>query len=406
MDNTAEHNSLAALAKNVGCNSVPQSWQASWAESLCTYAEGDFSFLEAEYFADINKKWLHLEEDALSAIIASGKKIAEQDDLRLLARHCKNLLFCTKEPPADCEHWPLPESAMGKLAPLFYAVVLLSEVPSLALKHGKNGIPAQVTTDTLKDIDIWLRDYKEKHGVWGLKQTPWLMNHFKENLYRVGRLQFQPYQFTGNVRVFKSLDSGELCVFSEADVEFRADGQVNGTNDIFDTECVWKPILEITEEAITGNPILPDGTIIRKPHRIYANRWIPALSKGDPILNVHIPADGRMAYDDCIESFNAAAKFFPKYLPHIPFKGFACNSWLLGPRLGRLLPDTSNIARFQHAFHLYPIQGSDRSTFERVFGTKPADLAQAPRDTLLRRVILDYVLSGNHLSSGAGFRLL
>jgi hypothetical protein len=315
------------------------------------------------------------------------------------------VLFGAEQYPLDTGSWPNP-AVMGDLSVLFYLVVIISEVPALALRHSSKGIPSQFTTAALKDIDIWIRDYKDKHSTWGWSQTPWMMNHFKEKLYRVGRLQFQPTTFIGDITVYRSLDSGALCVFSLPDIAFRADGEVDGTNDIFDTEGVWKSVLKITEDSITGNPILPDGTIIREPHKISADRWVPVLSKGDPIINIHIPADGKMSNDLCVESFNMAKDFFPGYLPHIPFKAFACCSWLLDPQLGRLLPATSNIAMFQREFYLYPIQGHDRGTFERVFGSKPADLTLAPRDTLLQRVILDHVLAGNHMSFGAGFRLL
>jgi hypothetical protein len=40
-----------------------------------------------------------------------------------------------------------------------------------------------------------------------------------------------------------------------------------------------------------------------------------------------------------------------------------------------------------------------------VFGKKPADLSTAPRDTQLQRVLIDYLLAGNHIHDGAGFIL-
>ncbi|HAH86256.1 MAG TPA: hypothetical protein DCL60_02680, partial [Armatimonadetes bacterium] len=70
--------------------------------------------------------------------------------------------------PEDFYSWPMPDAAMGELSPVFYAVALLPEVPKLAAKHGKRGIPAEVTVNTLKDIDLWLCNYKEKHGRKGL----------------------------------------------------------------------------------------------------------------------------------------------------------------------------------------------------------------------------------------------
>jgi hypothetical protein len=40
-----------------------------------------------------------------------------------------------------------------------------------------------------------------------------------------------------------------------------------------------------------------------------------------------------------------------------------------------------------------------------VFGNKPADLSQAPRDSSLRRAILDHLQAGNSMHKGMGFIL-
>jgi len=56
-------------------------------------------------------------------------------------------------------------------------------------------------------------------------------------------------------------------------------------------------------------------------------------------------------------------------------------------------------------FYCYPRLGDGNQTFERVFGGVPEDLTQAPRDTTLRRAILDHVLAGGHMRSGGAFVL-
>ena len=46
-----------------------------------------------------------------------------------------------------------------------------------------------------------------------------------------------------------------------------------------------------------------------------------------------------------------------------------------------------------------------RNTLVRVFGSVPDDLTAAPRDTTLRRAILDHLLAGGYLSAGRCFLL-
>src|SRR5262249_30698373 len=126
----------------------------------------------------------------------------------------------------------------------------------------------------------------------------------------------------------------------------------------------------------------------------------PALAPGDPVLHIHIPAGSPMDPAACGESFAAASTFFGRHFPERPFVAFTCSSWLLDPTLQALLPAASNIARFQREVYLLPGRAAGKSTLVRVFGDVPPDLTHAPRDTTLRRAILDHLLAGGHLSGG------
>jgi hypothetical protein len=59
----------------------------------------------------------------------------------------------------------------------------------------------------------------------------------------------------------------------------------------------------------------------------------------------------------------------------------------------------------QREVYLLPGNTSGASTLLRVFGAVPEDLTRAPRDTTLRRAILDHLEAGGHLSSGKCFLL-
>ena len=74
------------------------------------------------------------------------------------------------------------------------------------------------------------------------------------------------------------------------------------------------------------------------------------LKKGDPVIAVHIPADGPMCADACNASFALAKEFFARYFPEYHYKAFTCHSWLLDPELKNLLGEDSNIIQFQNRF--------------------------------------------------------
>jgi|LSQX01.3.fsa_nt_gb hypothetical protein len=71
---------------------------------------------------------------------------------------------------------------------LFY---FLSRCNYLEAKYEKFAIPYDILIDTLNDIVIWTENYFSETGRLGLRETNWLINHIKFNIFRLGRLQFQ-----------------------------------------------------------------------------------------------------------------------------------------------------------------------------------------------------------------------
>ncbi|MBE6958856.1 MAG: hypothetical protein E7447_06885 [Ruminococcaceae bacterium] len=83
------------------------------------------------------------------------------------------------------------------------------------------------------------------------------------------------------------------------------------------------------------------------------------IKKGDPVLEVHIPADGAMTREQCDASFAMAKEFFAKFYPEYDYRCFTCHSWLLDPQLKSLLDEDSNIIRFQDRFEIVANDPSD-----------------------------------------------
>src|SRR5262249_15556855 len=104
-------------------------------------------------------------------------------------------------------------------------------------------------------------------------------------------------------------------------------------------------------------------------------------------------------------SLEEASRFFAACLPAHQFVAFSCGSWLLDAQLDGLLPPSTNLVRFLRQLYLLPVAWDSRSTLKAIFGTVPPDLRQAPRDTSLRRAVLDHLLEGGQLRGGSGFLL-
>lgn len=124
------------------------------------------------------------------------------------------------------------------------------------------------------------------------------------------------------------------------------------------------------------------------------------LEKGAPVLEVHIPEGEPLAFDAVREAFEAAAVFFRETVPYA-YQGFHCESWLLAGGLRELLPETSNIIRFQSLFCIYDEKPS-RQAEERIFGKIEECIEDYPVQTKLQKNLRQYLLSGKSVGAGLG----
>ena len=74
---------------------------------------------------------------------------------------------------------------------LYPALLLLSATQSLAEAYRLRGIPRQVLVDTLSDIPLWMNNCETHFGYQGMLEFPWLSNHMRMRLFRLGRLEFE-----------------------------------------------------------------------------------------------------------------------------------------------------------------------------------------------------------------------
>ncbi len=375
---------------------------AEWDASQRTMPEGELVFLTPDAVAE-NCRLAGFEEEAIPYLQSVANRITSEKDLLRLAWHCHYLLCLSKSyPRGDTRSWPSLEDILGEYAGAFYLLIALSGMPRVRDFHQSRGISEQVALDTYSDTSLWARDYKERHGVWGINThiLPWLFNHISGELYRLVRLQFIQRPFRQKIRAFRNRVTREVRVLSDEGIRYRGDGQLDGTGGDYDKETGWTSRLLIDKDKVIGTPIHPTGIALDKEISLPLDMWELILAEGDKIIEIHIPAGSRMDFDACGDSFRQAADFFPRYFPDRPFKAFCCASWLLNTQFQDMLSPDSNIVRFQREFYLFPIFSGGRSGFERIFGRDYKNLSKAPRDTSLRRVVLDHLQAGGYLRGG------
>lgn len=127
---------------------------------------------------------------------------------------------------------------------------------------------------------------------------------------------------------------------------------------------------------------------------------IPGLSKGDDILEGHVPQGEPMDHDACWESYKRSFPFFEEHFGFYA-KAVHLSTWMLDPALIEILPPTSNIVKWANDATLFPdILPATIGRF--IFGDVNFDPKTAPRDTSLRRAILDHIEKGGKFVNRAG----
>jgi hypothetical protein len=375
---------------------------SEWDVSQKTMPDNGLPFLAHDAIAECSRL-AGLREEAIAYLQETASLIATDSDLTRLAWHCHYLLCHSRSyPRGDVRTWPSLEDVLGEQSGAFYLLIALSGVPQARAFHQSRGIPERVALDTYGDTSLWARQCKERHGVWGISTyiLPWLFNHLSGDLYRLMRLQFMQRPFRQKLQAFRNRATRRVVVLADEGVRYRSDGQLDGTGGVSDPENGWTSRLLWDDRRVTGTPIHPTGIALRDEASLPLDTYDCILGPGDYIIEIHIPGESPMDFDACGDSFRMAVDFFPRYFSDRPFKAFCCGSWLLNTQFQDMLPHDSNIVRFQKEFYLFPIFSGGRSGFERIFGGDFRDLSKAPRDTTLRRAVLDHLKAGGYLRGG------
>ncbi len=351
--------------------------------------------------------WAGLDKETTDEIIKFSQRILKNDEyLRIFEHTHQGLYFAENYSLKEDDEFVSIQAELQEDAGKYNLLLALSGIPGALEIHRQRNIPENISRDTLKDISVWTKFFRGKNIIGVAAETlNWCKGYLTGKLFRLGRLQFKYCQFY-DIYVFRNRTSGKTIALLQGNTVLNNKGLYDGTNGVFD-ENAWTSKLEINDRLANGFPIKPDGYASKKLISLSLDEWEKILIPGNPMLDIHIPADGSMSNEACTESIAQANHFFSKHFPELHFKGFVCRAWFLDPQLNNILPASSNIVKFQHSCYLFPTSGGETNTITRVFGGEYINTpnAELPRDTSLRRAIADFMKKGGRPGMGAGFFL-
>jgi hypothetical protein len=394
---------IEQLAGDLGLE-VHDFWKAHWDEYQawdgCEVCPGDIPPNAREVF--------DIPIEAMAALKPVCEAIRANPDLAEFARFWHYLLFHMdggRGLPEDA--LPAPK-VLGEQAPLFRIAVLVTGTDHVVERYRAMGVGDEIVLPSLAQCGDEMRDHYAAHGTYGMRYLGWMRNYFLAKMFRLGRLVFNPNSYNWGFRAYRNKSTGDLITLCDGVRKYRADGLCDGTNGIKDPNP-WSAELEIGPDFVRGHPVRPEARASKELITLQTSDWEQVLGPGDSMIEVHIPPNssgGRLSPEECAKSYRWALDFFAKHYPDQRFACLTCWSWLLDPALPMILPAESNIVKFMSPYHLLPVYGNENQCYDLAFGDEKIDIRTAPRDTFLRRAIVDYVLAGNRMRSTAGFMTL
>lgn len=367
-------------------------------------------FLNPEYVKQTCCE-LGMHDDMSGAVVRAAQMMAADKYVKRLAWHAYWLAFGADRSRGSFSRWPTfsgsSNERTGIPGNLFYVAVSLGAVNKVREAHARRGIPREVASSMLDRIVGIIDNYKKTHGEYGLAVASfnYFIIFFNGELFHLGRLQLHYNPFRGRIRVYRHMQNDTVIALSEPDVAYRADGEFYIESRGDSPDGMWTSIFHETEEIVQGHPVIPRGKCLPHTITLDKSRWECVLQPKDDILQIHIPGRSKLDFDECGTSLEEAHLFFTRYFPERSYKAFVISSWLMDDLLEHMLPPESNLLRFQKEMYRFPSTGTTESALRWIFGSVPKDLTKAPRDTTLRRKVIDHVLAGGNMVGGGSFIL-
>jgi len=209
--------------------------------------------------------------------------------------------------------------------------------------------------------------------------------------------------FTGTVTVFRN-KQGDIVDLAH-DLAVHREGMALGARYFEDEEGSWQADVVETDTHWEGYPFDETGRVKKELVRLDKLEWAPVLQKGDTVVQLHIPASGKLDMAAVEDSLQQMRDFLAAYYPDYEYKAFACASWLLNPVLADLIGKESNIVRFGRLFRPLTMKAHGNGVFYFIFKipNNNFDLPSLPESTRLEKALKDYYLSGHAVHETNGY---
>ncbi|MFA6104272.1 MAG: hypothetical protein WCV67_19195 [Victivallaceae bacterium] len=378
--------------------------EPNWDKSAASFPAAIPEFLTPAGYRR-NFEYTGLAASLLPVLDDISAKIVNNQELLHLAWHCYQSQYVYPNP--SFAKWPWFENILGENSTVFYLLILIAALPLTIKKYQAMGIPEEYAAAICSRARGYYDTYKAGYNRHGINpgQLYWARLYTDAVIFRVGRFEYWPRQLDGQYpfEAYKNDKTGKVLALRTGGLNYNHEGYCLGSGED-QSMIAFTGKYEKTDEYVIGTPINPEGTAAAFNVKLDLREWTQVLGSDDIVLDIHIPEGGKMTLDLCEQSFKDALKFFEKYFPQTKISAFGCCSWIFYPLYEKTMPE-SNLAAFMRELYLVPWPSGCADGFYFIFGRDYDKQVTYPRDTSIRRAMLDELRTGGCLRSGGMFFL-
>ncbi len=402
---------LEKLMKEIGCTKWPEVWQELYPVAKANLVKGGYPCLDEGYYDYLDERY-----DIFGTY---PYKDVFKEAAQKTAKNKKASLFLALilETLKDREHiyenlkaLTYPDKFEGEekfVFAMLRGLAFLSMADYTAGILSGRGIPDETTLKILKNFPDGVATHRKCHdGEDGFMDFDWNQRMIDGNLLPIKRLVAEVNsKFNLDAAVFVN-SKGEAVTLGDG-VKLHRSGFALGAVEYEDEEGSWIADITETEESYTGYPYTPAGIADKSPVTLLKSEWTKVISKGDKVVDLHIPAGGGLTPELVDETLRDIKAFLKRHYPEYHYEAFCCWSWLCDPQLIDILGPDTNISKFTARFKPVSIVEKGTTVLRFVFNIPDGkvDINDLPENTTLERKLKKHFLSGGHIYGMAGYFL-
>lgn len=271
--------------------------------------------------------------------------------------------------------------------------VALAGIPLAVECFRQKGLPMGSLYEALPEIRIWMENFYGDYGHIGMELHygfSWYYSTLASGVVlRFGRLEYNHGQFYPDITVLRSKTTGERRILLNSNGCYDAKGRIAPDAD-GDGAFKTSHVFGIFYDKLQGHLInRVNGSVARETSDWDLREWEYDIQSGDRSLYLHIPAGEPLTPEGVEDSLRRMKRYYCSENSGFYPKAVICTSWLLDPQLQEILPESSNLVKFQRRGYMLPSTHLSSDTVRRVFGLKGVKegIRSVPWNTLLRQRI-------------------